>query len=236
MTSCGIHGAWFRRWLAACMVCLSPVAGHAGAWTTGGLTFSDELGGVRILGVSGNGSRDDPIILIQEMIGAGPAVLIIHNDRTGHLNVSPAIGFLTLSVVTSIANQGPWAWSGFDLELWRTLDQPSVYTDGLSFDQPQNFSRIAKADRFEKTEQEDEPFDRIRFDGGRVEPASVLQLDFDIVDANGTPVFYLVQRPIVLFAQSDHLARPDSQWQSRALDEHHAVRSGLRPSRPRPRG
>jgi hypothetical protein len=182
---------------------LLPEGARAGMWTAGGLTFSDELGGTRLVGASGSGTRDDPIILREEIAGAGPAILVVRNDRTGHLDVSPALGFLSLSVVTIIVNRGPWAWAGFDLELRRTADQPSLYTDGLSFDQPQNFARVAKADRFAQTLQEDEPFDRIRFDRGNVDPTEYLRLDFDIVDVNGTAVFYLVQRPIVLFAWHD---------------------------------
>ena len=68
--------------------------------------------------------RDDPIILLEEITGAGPAVLVVRNARTGHLDVSPALGFLTLSVVKIIANRGPWAWTGFDLEL-RTHPRPA---------------------------------------------------------------------------------------------------------------
>jgi hypothetical protein len=184
-------------------ILLAPDRPSAGTWTTGGMTFSDELGGVRLVGASGTGTRDDPIILLEEITGAGPAALIVRNDRTGHLNLSPALGFLSLSVVTVIANRGPWAWTGFDLELRRTFDQPSVYTDGLSFDQPQSFARVAKADRFAQTLQDDEPFDRIRFDGGNVDPTEHLRLAFDIVDVNGAAAFYLVQRPIVLFARHD---------------------------------
>ncbi|MGH6916221.1 MAG: hypothetical protein ACREJ0_00790 [Geminicoccaceae bacterium] len=189
---------------------LAPGHGIAETWTTGGLTFSDELGGTRLVGASGTGTRDDPIILLEEITGAGPAVLVVRN--TGHLDVSPALGFLTLSVVKVITNRGPWAWTGFDLELRRTLDQPSLYTDGLSFDQPQTFARVAKADRFAQTLQDDEPFDRIRFDGGNVGPTEYLRLDFDIVDVNGAAVFYLVQRPIVLFAWHDRLRAP--RWLS----------------------
>jgi hypothetical protein len=187
---------------------LAPGHGIAETWTTGGLSFSDELGGTRLVGASGTGSRDDPIILLEEITGAGPAVLVVRNARTGHLDVSPALGFLTLSVVKIIANRGPWAWTGFDLELRRTLDQPSLYTDGLSFDQPQTFARVAKADRFAQTLQDDEPFDRIRFDGGNVDPTEYLRLAFDIVDVNGAAVFYLVQRPIVLFAWHDEPRAP----------------------------
>ena len=164
------------------------------------MSFSDRPGGARLLAASGSGTRDDPIVLVEEIVGPGPAVLEIRNARTGDLDVSPATGFLTLSVVKIIANRGPWRWTGFDLELMTGPDQPSVYADGLSFDQPQTFQRIARADRFVQTVQEDEPFDRIRFDGGQVDPADYLRLDFDIVDVNGTAVFYLVQRPLILLA------------------------------------
>jgi hypothetical protein len=200
--------AMLALWLVGGLVFLASSAaapGCAGAatWTVGGVSFSDELGGARLVGASGTGTRDDPIILLEEISGAGPAVLVVRNDRTGHLNLSPALGFLSLSVVTIIANRGPWAWTGFDLELRRTFDQPSLYTDGLSFDQPQAFARVAKADRFAQTLQNDEPFDRIRFDAGNVNPTEYLRLAFDIVDVNGAAGFYLVQRPIVLFARHD---------------------------------
>ena len=111
-------------------------------------------------------------MLVEEISGPGPAVLEIRNGRTGHLDVSPATGFLRLSMVKIIANRGPWRWSGFDLELMAGPDQPSVYADGLSFDQPHTVPRQARADRFLQTVREDEPFDRIRFDGGKVDPGS----------------------------------------------------------------
>ena len=190
--------------LLLCVGAVAPLylasATVAETWTAGGLSFSDEPGGVRLLAASGTGTPADPIVLVEEIIGSGPAMLEIRNGRTGHLDVSPATGFLTLSVVKIIVNRGPWRWAGFDLELMSAPDQPSVYSDGLSFDQPQTMQRIARADRFLRTAQEDEPFDRIRFDGGQVGPAEYLRLDFDIVDVNGTARFYLVQRPIILLA------------------------------------
>jgi hypothetical protein len=181
-------------------ICLAAGSATAETLTIGGMSFSDSPGGARLLAASGTGTRDDPIVLVEEIVGPGPAVLEIQNGRTGHLQVSPATGFLTLSVVKIIVNRGPWRWTGFDLELLTGPDQPSVYTDGLSFDQPQTFQRLARADRFLQTVQDDEPFDRIRFDGGQVDPAEYLRLDFDIVDVNGTAVFYLLQRPLILLA------------------------------------
>jgi hypothetical protein len=182
------------------LICLVSGDLAAGTWTAGGLTFSDGPGGARLLGASGTGAPDDPIVLVEEIVGPGPATLEVRNGRTGHLEVSPAIGFLTLSVVKIVINRGPWRWAGFDLELMTGPGRPSVYADGLSFDQPRTFRRIAKADRFRQTVQEDEPFDRIRFDRGQVDPSEYLRLDFDILDANGTAVFYLVQRPVILLA------------------------------------
>jgi hypothetical protein len=213
--------AWLVAGFASLLFGASP---HAGTVTTGGLSFSDELGGARLLAARGAGTAGDPIVLIEEITGAGPATLVVRNGRPNHLNVSPAIGFLRVSIVNVIANRGPWRWAGFDLELRTTPDQPSGYTDGLSFDQPQTFHRMAKADRFEQTRQEDEPFDRIRFDGGNVDPRDDLRLDFDILDANGRAVFYLVQRPIVLLAGIDRPSGP----QLAALDQGREARNRLR--------
>jgi hypothetical protein len=189
-----------RRCTALAPLCLIAATASAETLEIGGMSFSDRPGGARLLAASGSGTRDDPIVLVEEIVGPGPAVLEIRNARTGDLDVSPATGFLTLSVVKIIANRGPWRWTGFDLELMTGPDQPSVYADGLSFDQPQTFQRLARADRFLQTVQEDEPFDRIRFDGGQVDPAEFLRLDFDIVDVNGSATFYLVQRPLILLA------------------------------------
>ena len=189
-------------------LCLGADQAAAGTWTLAGLSFSDHLGGARLLAASGRGTRADPIVLVEEITGAGPAVLVVENFRNGGELISPSRGFLSLSVIVEITNRGPWRWSGFDLELRTTPDDPSIYSDGLSFDQPQTFQRLARADRFEQTVQEDEPFDRIRFDGGNVDPSQYLRLDFDILDANGRPVFYLVQRPIVLLAWQDLLPLP----------------------------
>jgi hypothetical protein len=198
--------AWGLAGLA--WVCLGAAPAAAGTWTVAGLSFSDELGGVRLLAVSGRGTRADPIVLVEEITGAGPAVLVVTNHRNGGELLSPAGGFLALAVVKIVINRGPWRWSGFDLELRARPEGASVYTDGLSFDQPQTFRRPAQADRFAQSAQEDEPFDLIRFDGGGVDPSDQLRLDFDIIDANGRPRFYLVQRPVVLMASPDLVPLP----------------------------
>jgi hypothetical protein len=184
-------------------LCLAAGGATAEAWTTSGLSFSDELGGVRLLGASGRGTPDDPIILVEEITGPVPATLIIRNHRTDRLNVSPASGVVLLRVVKLITNRQPWPWAGFEVELRTGPSSPSVYSDGLSFDQPRALRGVVKADRFRQSVVEDEPFDRLRFDGGMVEPGHHLRLELEIVDVNGRAVFYLVQRPIVLLARHD---------------------------------
>jgi hypothetical protein len=56
------------------------------------------------------------------------------------------------------------------------------------------------SDLFTKARIEDEPFDRLRFDQGRVKPEEQVQLAFNLADINSRPVFYLAQQPIVLLA------------------------------------
>ena len=73
-------------WRGALVVGLAVVgAGGAQAEpiTLGGLTFSDELGGVRLERGWGSGSLDDPIVLVEEITGDGPAILIVRGMTIG---------------------------------------------------------------------------------------------------------------------------------------------------------
>jgi hypothetical protein len=47
----------------------------AAEWRTGGLTFSDELGGFRLLSASGVSTVENPIVIVEEIFGDGPATL-----------------------------------------------------------------------------------------------------------------------------------------------------------------
>ncbi|TIV73835.1 MAG: hypothetical protein E5V79_04225, partial [Mesorhizobium sp.] len=44
-------------------------------WTTGAYSFSDELGGFRITGVSGIGTKEDPLVIKEELNTATPVTL-----------------------------------------------------------------------------------------------------------------------------------------------------------------
>ncbi|MEM8948711.1 MAG: hypothetical protein AAGA21_05885 [Pseudomonadota bacterium] len=177
----------------------SPGDLFAGSFETGGLTFSDELGGFRLISATGSGSPSDPIILVEEIFGMEPAVLTIRRSVVDGAKL-PSGRVLLRSLVKVVINRSAWRWSGFDLELRSDARQASRYSDGLSFDQIRLMRERMHSDLFAKARIEDEPFDRLRFDQGRVKPEQQVTLAFNLADINARPVFYLAQQPIVLLA------------------------------------
>ena len=60
---------------------LPGAAAHGDTFTAGGLTFSDELGGFRLISVSGTGTSADPIVIVEEVTDVGPAILVIRGRQ-----------------------------------------------------------------------------------------------------------------------------------------------------------
>lgn len=168
----------------------------------GGYVFSDELGGFRLLSASGTGTPADPIVLVEEIAEPAGAMLVVRPlpESDGYAAPLAGRGFLHLAVTKVVINRGRWPWAGFDLELRETPGEPSRYTDGLSFDQLGHFDRPLWSDRFATRYGRHEPNDSVRYDGGRVQPDNSVRLAFNITDVSPRPVFYLVQRPLLLIA------------------------------------
>jgi len=184
---------------------LSAIFSHnvsAAPLSSGGFTFSDELGGFRLLSVSGIGSAADPIIVEEELTGTGPVALVIRrNDVRNHQDPWAPSGLWTAIYLTKvIRNRSRRIWAGFELELQEELHQPSVYGDGLSFDQGRAVPVEISADAFARHHRLFEPYDRIRFEGGSVDPDATLRLDVHITDPTPVREFYLVQDPQILYA------------------------------------
>ena len=124
---------------AVVLILLSLSAAHADpqkVWATGAYSFSDELGGFRITGASGIGTREDPLVITEELNSATPVTLTIRAirpiepfGRAG--NVANGIMYMRIDIL----NNSALAWVEFQFELQEILDQPSVFGDGLSFDQ-----------------------------------------------------------------------------------------------------
>ena len=194
--------------LLALGLALGAGEARAKVWTAGGLTFSDELGGFRLISVSGLGSIEDPIVIVEELTGIDPAVLVIRGQQdrapsaaTGG-DVIAGRPILYLAVIKIVLNRSRRVWGGFDLELQQELGRPSPYGDGLSFDQMGGFGARLHSDRFAANRQIYEPYDRVRFELGSVDPDAQARFRFFITDPTPVEEFYLLQEPRLLMAGS----------------------------------
>lgn len=186
---------------AACLALLvawSAGAPRAETLEAGGYAFSDELGGFRLLSASGAGTRGDPIVLVEEIDDIVPAVLVIRRLPVPARRPSGTLG--ALSLVKVVANRSGQIWVGFDLELQEEKDEPSVYGDGLSFDQIGRRPDDLSSDRFARHRSRFEPYDRIGFEDGHVDPGDTVRFSLTITDPTPKTEFYLVQDPRFLYS------------------------------------
>ncbi len=181
--------------IALCLPALGEEANRAG-----GLIFSDELGGFEILSVSGAGTEEDPIVLVQRLAHVDPVVLVIRfADDTSNRPFTMSNPFFFRSAIkTVIINDSRFPWVGFDFELQQVRDEPSVYGDGLSFDQMQTFAdRHIRSNRFRHLMAAQEPYDRLRFRDGSVDPGGDVEFDVNLLDVSPMPEFFILLHPLV---------------------------------------
>ena len=199
-----------RALLTACFSALLLVLPATGAgaatWAAGGFTFSDELGGFRLISVSGTGSANDPLVIVEEIGEVLPVTLVIRKDRTGPQKDSaiPGQAFVNLAVIKVVINTSKRVWGAFDLELQEVLKEPSPYGDGLSFDQMRGFDEVVSSDSFASSRQVYEPYDRVRFQDGSVGPRchGALQLSHHRSDSGGR----ILSAPATALADGQPLA------------------------------
>jgi hypothetical protein len=180
------------RIVAALMSLTLIGAGPAddGRWYAGSYSFSDELGGFRIVGVRGTGTRDDPIEIDQELYSAMPVTLVIRATKP-----PKTMAAFHLRIIT--ANKSGLGWIGFDFDLQEILGKPSDFFDGLSFDQIDPDPSVVSSDRFNHFVSQFESFDRLSFDQGHVDPSDRAAFGFFVTDVTPVPKFYLVEDPRV---------------------------------------
>ena len=196
------------RWMAATSAILTAASisfagepagtkaeqGHI--WLAGAYSFSDELGGFKIVSASGLGTRTNPIVIVQELNSASPVTMVIRATQT----IKPfsatgdyANGTIHMRIETFNASGLPWL--EFEFELQEILRKPSVYGDGLSFDQRRTNSASILSNRFNKYNDNFEPYDRLIYFDGFVDPQQSAEFSFMITDFTPQPEFYLLQDP-----------------------------------------
>jgi hypothetical protein len=164
-----------------------------------GLTFSDELGGFRILSASGGGTPEDPFVVVEEVTAPEQVVLVIRGTpeawagRLAHNRIGSdhPFGYALRKVVI---NRTDSVWTGYDLELQQPLGVASTQDDGLSFGEGSTYQRYAQADLFRVARVVSKPLDSITFSLGDVPPGGRIALDFVITDIEERPAIYLAQR------------------------------------------
>jgi hypothetical protein len=175
----------------------------AESFTAGGLEFSDELGGFRLISVTGSGSLSDPIVVVEEITQVEPIVLVIRGQQMIVVEDAPPrpAAFINLAVIKVAINGTDQVWAAFDLELEEELNKPSPYEDGLSFDQLGSFSdEPFSSDSFSVTRRMPEPYDRVQFYDGSVDPGAAARFNLFITDPTPALEFYLLQQPHLIIA------------------------------------
>ena len=167
----------------------------------GSYSFSDELGGFRIVSAGGIGTREDPIVIEQELFSSSPVTMIIRATRPIRPFEHPefyATGFIHMRL--NILNNSGHGWVEFELELQERENVPSVFGDGLSFDQRKTDTGNVYSDRFTTFDRDFEPYDRLLYRNGTVDPLATATIGFFITDYTPKRQFYLRADPRIPFS------------------------------------
>jgi hypothetical protein len=88
-------------------------------WVSGAYSFSAELGGFRIVSVSGKGTRSDPVVIAQELTSASPVILVIRivrPIRPFDYSGNYANGFMHVRIEALNNSALPWVEFEFELQ------------------------------------------------------------------------------------------------------------------------
>jgi hypothetical protein len=177
--------------MAQAVCCISA---EGASITVNGVTFSDQLGGFILEKATGEGTLDDPFVLVERMTdpNGGTLSYIVPPEFGNHIGSQHHIGFALVKV---IENATDIPWTSFELELQSILGTPSDYFDGLSFGQGSHAGRPFSADGFSQLTALDEPNDRIELDHGKIPIGGRVTVRFVITEFDPLIEAYLLQRP-----------------------------------------
>jgi hypothetical protein len=192
-----MHAATRIALLFSCLPLMGQGPADDGRWHAGAYSYSDEMGGFRILSVSGTGTRDDPVSIVQELDSATPIVLTIRAERpTKMLGAGPEFASGMIYMRIAAVNGSGVPWIAYEFELQETVGEPSTFGDGLSFDQRRREgSGELGSDSFGHYSRDYEPYDRVRFTEGAIDPRAQGMFRLFITDFTPDPIFYLRQDP-----------------------------------------
>ncbi|WP_374652813.1 hypothetical protein [Dongia sp.] len=189
-----------------------PATVAAAPISHGGLIFSDELGGFNLISVSGTGTLEDPIVVVEEITGDRAVALTIRNfgrdfgNRIGSQHVS---AFAMKKIVVNKSNH---VWRNYQMELREVTTRHSPYGDGLSFGQNSFIGTNYTRSNFSNIQRFDEPEDTLGFSGAEVAPGEQAEFSFIVSDMSPVSVFYLMQLPLQPLSRTEPTY--DAAWAS----------------------
>jgi len=183
----------FALGLLAAAFAAHPV--QAAPVTVEGITFSDEKGDFTILKVTGTGSIEDPFVVVEDVTGDTP-ILVIRGMNLGFGNRIGSQHIIGFAMAKICINHTGSSWTQYRMELRTTPTDPSPYGDGLSFAQGFVGGPPASSSGFHHARVIDEPFDAIDFTDGQIKPGESVSFDFMITDMTPKPEVFLLQQPV----------------------------------------
>ena len=165
--------------------------------TIAGITFSDELGGFELQSVTGQGTIEDPFVVVEKVTGPSDPTLAIRGlyyDNKNRLTTHHAVGLAIRKIAINATNR---AWHNYEMELRKVLTRHSPYEDGLSFGQNSALGISFLSSTFPFTQKTDEPQDTLSFSGTDILPGEQAIFNFIVTDMSPSLTLYILQRPLL---------------------------------------
>jgi len=154
--------------------------------------FSDEMGGSSVAVLGGIGTRADPVRIAQVVRTASPVTLVVRATRPiNPFGRAEEFATGTIHMILDVTNETGIPWIGLELELQERFEQPSIYGDGLSFDQRRIADQGATSNAFANVRYDFEPYDRLLFEEGALDPRHRAEFRFLITDLTPIRTFYV---------------------------------------------
>jgi hypothetical protein len=192
-----IHCGWLKILSLAIGLCVANIgAAESDPIKQEGLVFSDELGGFRLLSVTGTGSIADPFVIVEEIAGDRAVALLITGltrDFGNRVGTQHVVSFAMRKIVV---NRSDRVWRHYQMELREVPTRRSPYEDGLSFGQNSELGLAYVASNFPDRQRFDEPEDTLGFGGATILPGERAEFSFIVSDMSPIFKIYLFQIPL----------------------------------------
>lgn len=181
-----------------------------------GLQFSDEEGGFRLVSVTGTGTLDDPITVVEEVTESKRKIILtirgIDRSFGNRIGTQHLMAFAMRKIVRNRSDQ---LWRNYQMELREVTTRRSPYTDGLSFGQNSTIGEAYPASNYPVIQRFDEPEDSLGFSGSEVPPGGDADFRFIVSDMSPVSQFYVVQIPLQPLSQRTPENPGWLEWASR---------------------